>query len=58
MCEAGGAIDALPDEGVVGEGVGEAPAQLLGDKPFHSGTHHDLGKLGRVAEGVRQPELW
>ena len=46
MCEAGGAIDALPDEGVVREGVGETPAQLLGDKPPHPGTHHDLGKLG------------
>ena len=57
MCEAGGAIDALPDEGVMGKGVGEAPAQLLGDKPPCSRTHHDLGELGRVAKGVGQPEL-
>ena len=55
--EHSGAVDALPPEGVVREGVGGVPRDLLGQEPPHPGQRHDLRQRGGVAERVGQPDL-
>ena len=55
--EDAGAVDALPAEGVVGEGVGLIPGDLLGQEELVAGQCRDLRQRGGVAEGVRQPGL-
>lgn len=41
----------------MGHLVGLVPAQLLGEEPADTGELRQLGEGGRVAEGVRQPDL-
>ena len=55
--EHAGAVDALPAEGVVGEGVDLVPGDLLGQEELVTGQRRDLRQCGGVAEGVRQPGL-
>ncbi len=54
--EDAGAVDAFPPEGVVGEGVGLVPGDLLGEEPLVAGEPGQLRVGGGVAEGVRQPD--
>ena len=49
------AVDALPEEGVIGELVVLVPADLGGKELIHPGFPEDLGQGGAVAEHVRQP---
>ena len=50
------AVDALPEEGVIGQLVVLVPADLGGKELIHPGFPEDLGQGGAVAEHVRQPE--
>ncbi len=51
-----GAVDAFPEEEVVGKGVGLVPAQLLGNECIHTAALHQLGQVAAETEAVRQPE--
>ena len=55
--EHAGPVEALPAEGVVGEGVDLVPGDLLGEEVVLPGERSDLRQRGGVAEGVRQPGL-
>ena len=51
-----GAVDALPEEVVVGEAVGIVPGgHLVGDEVIHAALFQDLRQDPAVAEHVRQP---
>ncbi len=49
------AVDALPHEEVVREGVGLAPGHLDGEEVLDAATEQDLRHGGGEAEDVRQP---
>ena len=51
------AVDALPEETVVGHDVVLIPPELLGEEPPDAASVHDLGQSCRVAEYVRQPHI-
>ena len=50
------AVDALPEEGVIGQLVVLIPADLGSEELVHPGFQQNLGQGGAVAEHVRQPE--
>ncbi len=51
------AVDALPPERVVREGVEFVPAEFLGEEAVDVGGSEDLGKVARVSERVREPAV-
>ena len=51
-----GAVDAPPDDGVVGHLVDLVPGQLGGHEVVDAALLHDLGQGAGVAEHVRQPQ--
>ncbi len=53
-----GAVDALPDEGVVGEGIAAVvgPEDLLRGEVLDAAAAHDLRQRAGVAEDVGQPQ--
>ena len=51
------AVDALPDEAVMGEDVVLVPRELLGEEPADAAAPHDLGQGGGVAEHVGKPHI-
>ncbi len=52
------AIDPLPNEGVVGEGIAATvgPEDLMGGEVLDAAAPHDLGQGTRVPEDVGEPE--
>ena len=51
-----GAVDAPPDEGVVGDAVDLIPGQLGGHEVVDAGLAHDLGQGTGVAKDIGQPQ--
>jgi hypothetical protein len=51
------AVEALPPERAVGEGVLLVPAELLGDESTHAAGGEHLRESGGVAEHVGDPDL-
>ena len=51
------AVDALPQEAVVGEDVVLVPGQLLGEEPSNAAALHDLGERRGIAEDIGQPHV-
>src|SRR5699024_2488109 len=56
MREDAGAVDALPVEAVMGEGVGVVPGDLLGQEPVEAGAPSELRQSTGVPEAVWQPD--
>ena len=50
------AVNSLPHEGLIGEGICVVPAELCCKEILNSTALHDLRKSGRIAEGIGKPE--
>ena len=51
-----GAVDALPEEGVIRDAVDLVPRELGGHEIVHAGLFHDLRQCAGIAEHIRQPQ--
>ena len=56
MGQHSGPIDSFPIERRVGELINQIPREFLGEEVRDAEAPADLGKLGRVSEGIGQPE--
>ena len=56
MGEYPAAVDTFPQEGIIGQFIKFAPADLGGHKIRHAAFLHNLGQSSRIAEHVRQPQ--